>query len=475
MTLAAGAQDSTVTGTGSCNFKFCHVECIASGTIGAGDGATCYTGTGTLKIVEGSIIYTNTADRAARGKKAVLVGAASNFTIDDVKFTVTGSGTSSSMSAIRNNLAGTVLVDKCDITVTDNGSDKTYGLATIDGSGTYEVAYNSMHITNTGSGHSAIGINADADGIALTYRTMYNHIEAVAGGGGGAVAYSFLLADSDVTIISQYDDLVALDGVSNTGGTYTYLNSPSDGVLQASVGFNGALTGNADTVTNATLTTTLTVDTGTVGLTGNGANSSVLTLGAGASSISGTNTGDEVVATGAELDTGTDDVKYASAKAIKDSKNVPSVAPSTDGKLMTSNGTDWISETPTFISNLSEDTTPTLGGELDSGAHSIGFTMQTATGDGTTTIDWKLGQHMDFTFGAANETFTFTAPTKSGVYTLTLKQDGTGSRTATFPATVKWAGGVAPTLTTTATTGYDIISFRFDGTNYYAVASLNFS
>ena len=62
---------------------------------------------------------------------------------------------------------------------------------------------------------------------------------------------------------------------------------------------------------------------------------------------SGTNTGDEVVATGAELDTGTDDVKYASANAIKDSHNVPSVAPSTDGNVLTSNGTDWISEAPT--------------------------------------------------------------------------------------------------------------------------------
>jgi len=35
---------------------------------------------------------------------------------------------------------------------------------------------------------------------------------------------------------------------------------------------------------------------------------------------SGTNTGDEIVATGAEVNTGTDNVKYTSAKAIKDSK-----------------------------------------------------------------------------------------------------------------------------------------------------------
>jgi len=64
---------------------------------------------------------------------------------------------------------------------------------------------------------------------------------------------------------------------------------------------SSSCTGNAATVTNATLTTALTVDTGTLTLTANGANNSVLTIGAGAVSVSGTtsgtNTGDNTVAT----------------------------------------------------------------------------------------------------------------------------------------------------------------------------------
>lgn len=55
----------------------------------------------------------------------------------------------------------------------------------------------------------------------------------------------------------------------------------------------GSITGNAATVTNATLTTALTVNTGTVTLVGNAANTSVLTIGAGAVSVSGANTGDQ--------------------------------------------------------------------------------------------------------------------------------------------------------------------------------------
>jgi len=135
--------------------------------------------------------------------------------------------------------------------------------------------------------------------------------------------------------------------------------------------------------------------------------------------------------------------------------------------------TDW----DTFngkLDDVVEDTTPELGGEMDCGAHSIGFTQQSTTGDGTTTIDWKLGNKFKFTFGAMNETFTFTAPTNPGNFLLVLIQDGTGSRTATWPGTVKWVGGTAPTLST-AGSSIDIASFYWDGTNYFGVASLAFA
>jgi len=48
---------------------------------------------------------------------------------------------------------------------------------------------------------------------------------------------------------------------------------------------------------------------------------------------------------------------------------------------------------------------------------------------------------------------------------LTLIQDGTGGRTVTWPATVKWPGGVAPTLTTTAN-ARDKVALDWDGTQY---------
>ena len=66
---------------------------------------------------------------------------------------------------------------------------------------------------------------------------------------------------------------------------------------------------------------------------------------------------------------------------------------------------------------------------------------------------------------------TFSAPTNmkdGGFYSITVEQDGTGSRTGSWNAVFKWAGGTAPTLTTTAS-AKDIFVFRSDGTNMYEV------
>lgn len=58
----------------------------------------------------------------------------------------------------------------------------------------------------------------------------------------------------------------------------------------------------------------------------------------------------------------------------------------------------------------------------------------------------------------ANCTFTFPTAGAGKSFSLLLRQDGTGSRTVTWPAAVKWASGTAPTLTTAAS-GRDYFAF----------------
>jgi len=73
-----------------------------------------------------------------------------------------------------------------------------------------------------------------------------------------------------------------------------------------------------------------------------------------------------------------------------------------------------------------------------------------------------------------NCTFTMPTATAGKSFILICTQDGTGSRTATFTG-VKFPGGTAPTLTTTATTGIDIISFVANGTSWFGNAALAFA
>jgi len=88
------------------------------------------------------------------------------------------------------------------------------------------------------------------------------------------------------------------------------------------------------------------------------------------------------------------------------------------------------------------------------------------------TIDWRIANKQKSTL-TGNVTFTFIAPGGPCNLVLKLVQDGTGSRRVTWPATVKWAIGIKPTLTTTPN-AIDIVSFYYDGTNYYGLASFNF-
>lgn len=123
------------------------------------------------------------------------------------------------------------------------------------------------------------------------------------------------------------------------------------------------------------------------------------------------------------------------------------------------------------------DSTPSatldVAGDIQA-QESIVFDAEVDDGNSGTadTINWGTGNHHKSTM-TGNCTYTFTAPSGPTTLTLKLVQDGTGSRTATWPASTKWSGGTAPTLSTAASS-VDFISCYYDGTNYYCQAGLDF-
>jgi hypothetical protein len=123
-----------------------------------------------------------------------------------------------------------------------------------------------------------------------------------------------------------------------------------------------------------------------------------------------------------------------------------------------------ISSTPSFSSITSTG---------DMTAKRYKLTMPSATiGASTTSIDLSTGNIFTINLSANISTLTLTNAAV-GTYLIKFVQDATGSRTVSFPGTWKWAGGIVPTLTTTASK-LDIITLVYDGTNFYATIVKNF-
>jgi hypothetical protein len=94
-----------------------------------------------------------------------------------------------------------------------------------------------------------------------------------------------------------------------------------------------------------------------------------------------------------------------------------------------------------------------------------------SAGGGTQDIDLTAGNVVSVTVDTSETTFTFSNPSASGkACSFTLILTNGGSQTVNWPASVDWAGGTAPELTTS---GVDILTFvTVDaGTIWYGFAA----
>lgn len=100
---------------------------------------------------------------------------------------------------------------------------------------------------------------------------------------------------------------------------------------------------------------------------------------------------------------------------------------------------------------------------------------------GVIIFDFSISNAFEVALTANITSVTLSNPPPSGTYgeiIIKFIQDGTGSRTvAGWASGVDWPGGTAPTITTTLTTGTDIIVLKtWDaGTTYYGDYSQDYS
>lgn len=121
--------------------------------------------------------------------------------------------------------------------------------------------------------------------------------------------------------------------------------------------------------------------------------------------------------------------------------------PDYDGTAATLSGTETLANKTLTAPNIGAATGTSL--TLSGGTLSVANVSVTATSGGTTTLDLSLGNVRSVTMPAGNTTLT-ASNLPTGPVWISVTQDSTGSRTVTWNALFKFAGGTAPTLTTTA-------------------------
>lgn len=153
--------------------------------------------------------------------------------------------------------------------------------------------------------------------------------------------------------------------------------------------------------------------------------------------------------------------------------------PDSDGEITLDNNTQTLTnktlDTPTIDTatiNSPTINTPTITGSNISLSKprllgSVqGYESYSPSIGGTATLDLSLANRNTITMPAGNITIALSGANTGQIFTVDITQDGVGSRTVTWFTTIRWAGGAAPTLTTTASKR-DSFLFVCTGSNTY--------
>lgn len=274
---------------------------------------------------------------------------------------------------------------------------------------------------------------------------------------------------------------VATSTVNAPGGSNTqlqYNNSGSFGGITGATTNGTAVTLVAPVLGAATATSIngliITTTAGTLTIANN-ASASLITSGNFALTLTSTNTTNSTFPAGTHTLAGLDVNQTWSGTQTYGDSVIVATTPKIVTGLKDTNGNAWLNVTATgsavnsvTITNAATGTAGPIiaaAGETNvdlkiaaKGTGKIHYTTG-AAGDitayspsaaGTATLTLNTSNIHTITMPAGNITIALSNEAVGQCFMINILQDGTGSRTVTWFTTIKWAGGSAPTLTTTA-------------------------
>lgn len=459
--------------------------------------------------------------------KEVATSTLTTEEVQDIVGAMFSGNTETRITATYQDSDGTIDLEVDDL---DTDSNTTYSISCVDGDNSDEEK---IRLTAGGSGsgtddvvlEAGTGLSIARSGDKITFTNTETDTNTTYTGGTNLTLSGTTFNVDDAFLINSGDDstsgTLTADGF-NSGGTWTFAGAAGGDVaiqeIHSGTSFSdddtslmtaGAIKEKIENYNYSTTTGTVTSvgTTGTVNgitLTGTVTSSGNLTLGGTLSINNGDWSGTDLSVanggTGASSLTDNSILTGTGTSAITAESNLTfdgtNLSIAATGKIYLDGGTDsYIHESSADVlqiyaggDKIVEMTEATTGNKTDFGTTGVGFTQFEPTYNASdTNVNFNdYGNKAFVTFGAGNITdMNLYFPDVSCNCTLLLKQDGSGSRTVTNwktfdqadgnESTVVWAGGSAPTLTTTANK-LDIISFYWDNDNHkaYGVASLNF-
>jgi hypothetical protein len=275
-TAATTAINTVKVSTGSIYFRNCILRMVSATNIvaAAQPAIVSITGAGIMTARWCQANYAHTGNCGAGALKAAfLVNTGGDLRLWQCRdITIANSGTALATATIYDQAStGIFSVKNSTVDITDADASIVVGMADVAGTGATDEFYrNTIHVT-VGAANAGYGFYIAA--AAASVRSIYNHIHVTDAGG---ASYSFATGATS-TLVSQFDDIVAVDG-KVIAGTFSECSAESDGNLSVT-----GLTDNAVVIGGGSSALTvcgpLTDGQLFIGSTGNAPSAATLTAG----------------------------------------------------------------------------------------------------------------------------------------------------------------------------------------------------